>query len=374
MNGELLRLVDSIHRDKGIDKEVLFQGIESALLSAARKYCRKSKELEVTIDRKKGNIVAKDENGPIDPAFLGRVAAQAAKQVIIQKIKEAESDIIFTEMADKQGNIITGTVQRIEHNNIIVTFGKVEGVLMKNDQIPGENYRAGDRVKALVLNIKKDGSKVYLVLTRSHPDFIRRLFELEVPEISDKTVEIKGIVREAGFRTKLAVSSSNPKVDAVGACVGVRGRRIKNILEEVYGEKIDIIKWEESPELMIKNAMKPAEVEAVEVVPQTRKASVFVRPDQLSLAIGKKGQNIRLVCKLARWDIDVVGIGDTSATEVPAEASCEKPEGEAEAVPEGPAAAEAKPEEPVPEAPVQSDDSPKGIEETKEKPVEEKEG
>lgn len=321
MNGDLLRLIDSIQRDKGIDKEILFQGIESALLSAARKHYNKSESLQITIDRSSGKIKAHDDDGSVEPSFLGRIAAQTAKQVIIQKIKEAESDVIYADMEGKKGDIITGSVQRFDYGNLIVNFNKLEGILPKSEQIPIETYRPGDRIKALVLNIKKDSARVNIILSRSHPKFIQRLFELEVPEIADKIIEIRGVVREPGFRTKISVSSSNPKVDAVGACVGVRGLRIKNILEEVYGEKIDIIKWDETPEIFIKNSMKPAEVEAVEIMPDSNDARVFVRPDQLSLAIGRKGQNIRLVCKLTNWNIDVVSLGGESSEETESEKS-----------------------------------------------------
>lgn len=319
MNGELLRLVDSLHRDKGIDKEVLLKGIEDALVSAVRRHYPNSKSLKITIDRTNGQIVAHDENGPLEASFLGRISAHTAKQVILQKIKEAESDVIHAEMVKKQGELVTGSVNRMEHGTVIVNLGKAEGNLPKDEQVPGEIYRIGERIKALLLYARKDGALVNIILSRSHPNFIRRFFELEVPEIADKTVEIKAIAREAGFRTKIAVASSNSKVDAVGSCVGIRGARIKNIMEEVYGEKIDIIKWDETPEIFIKNAMKPAEVEAVEIIPDVRKARVFVSPDQLSLAIGKRGQNIRLVCRLTQWDIDVVTTEEEQTKAVEAE-------------------------------------------------------
>jgi N utilization substance protein A len=316
MNGELLRLIDSIHRDKNIDKEMLFLGIESALVFAAQKHNPNVQGLKIEIDRKTGKIVASDEKGQLDPSILDRITAHAAKQAILQKIKEAESDVIHSVMDKRQGEILTGTVQGIEHGTIMVTMGKIEGLIPKNEQIPGELYRVGDNVKALLLYSRKEGSKVNIILSRSHPNFIRRLFELEVPEIGDKTVEIKGIAREAGVRTKIAVFSSNPKVDPVGSCVGIRGARIKNIMEEVYGEKIDIIRWDEATEVLIKNSMKPAEIEAIEIIPEEKKASVFVKRDQLSLAIGKKGQNIRLVCKLVMWDIDVVVVEKNQTTTV----------------------------------------------------------
>lgn len=306
MNGELLRLIDGLHREKGIDQDVLFNSIETALLTALRKHYPNSKELKVIINRENGDITAQSEAGPIDPSFLGRISAQTAKQVIIQKIREAENMVIQTEMSHKQGDIITGTVQGTESGALIVNIGKAEGIIPRNEQIPGEVYRVGERIKALLLITRKEAGRVNIILSRSHPNFIRRLFEIEVPEISDKSIEIRELSREAGARTKIAVWSGNPKIDAVGACVGVRGNRIKNIMDEVGSEKLDIIRWDEAPEAFIKNAMKPAEVESVELIPENKRARVFVRPDQLSLAIGKKGQNIRLACRLTGWEIDVM--------------------------------------------------------------------
>ncbi|MEK7450306.1 MAG: transcription termination factor NusA [Planctomycetota bacterium] len=313
MNGELLRLIDSIHRDKRIDKEVIFEGIETALASAVRKHFEMDEIPEIKIDRTTGKIAARSESGPIDPTVLGRITAQTAKQAIIQKIKDAEGDVIFTDMETKTKEILTGSVLRFEHGNIIVTVSKIEAVLPKTEQVPGESYRIGERIKALVISVKKQGAKVKITLSRMHPDFVRRLFEREIPEIADKTVEIKDIVREGGVRTKIAVASSNPKVDATGACVGVRGARIKNIVEELNGEKIDIIQWNDDLPTLIKNAMKPVEVEAVEIDESTKRAKVFVRSDQMSLAIGKKGQNIRLASKLTKWEIDVASIESEEA-------------------------------------------------------------
>jgi len=306
MNGELLRLIDTIHRDKGIEPEALFEGIEMALLSAARKHFPKSEGLEIKIDRSTGRVTARDAQGEIDTAVLGRIAAQSAKQVIIQKIKEAESAVAYSELATKQGDILSGTVQSFEHGTIIVNLGKTEGILPRSEQVPGESYRTGERIKTLVTNVKKAASHVTIILSRAHPNFVKRLFEMEVPEIADKTVEIKAIIREAGFRTKIAVYSIHPDVDAVGACVGVKGARIKNIVAELGGEKIDIIKWDDNPQKLVENSMKPAKVRLVELFPEDKKARVMVAPDQLSLAIGKKGQNVRLACKLTGWEIDVV--------------------------------------------------------------------
>ena len=339
MNGELLRLIDSIHRDKGIDKEIIFEGLETAFASAVRKHYELLDVPEIKIDRKTGKLITGKGVAPIDPSILGRIAAQTAKQVIIQKIKEAEGDVIFIKMETKINDILAGSVLRFERGNIIITIGKTEAFLPKSEQIPGETYRIGERIKALVVNVKKQGSKVKILLSRTHPDFVRRLFELEIPEIVDKTVEIKMIVREGGGRTKIAVASNNPKVDGTGACVGVRGVRIRNIVDELGGERVDIIEWDDDLATLIKNAMKPAEVDAVELDESTKKAKVFVPGNQLALAIGKKGQNIRLVSKMAQWDIDVVSSEEDE--EVTAEAA---------PVPEAAPTEETPAEEPKPDA------------------------
>jgi len=305
MNGELLRLVDAIHRDKNIDREVLLDGIEQALASAARKVYG-SEEIEVTIDRETGEIDAMDGDEPIDPASLGRIAAQTAKQVMIQKIREAERDVIFEDYQDRVGHLVTGTVQRFEGGALVVNLGKTEGILPRSEQIPGEVYQPGDRIRVLILDARKVGPRVKIILSRTHPDMIRRLFELEVPEVAEKIIQIKELAREAGQRTKIAVTSIDSKVDCVGACVGVRGSRIKNIVDELNGEKIDIVRWNESAEVLIMAALKPAEVTSIDLDPENRRARVIVPEDQLSLAIGKRGQNVRLAGKLAKWNLDIV--------------------------------------------------------------------
>jgi N utilization substance protein A len=305
MNGELLRLVDAIHRDKNIDREVLLEGIEQALASAARKVYG-SEQITVLIHRETGEISAQDGETPINPVTLGRIAAQTAKQVMIQKIREAERDVIFEEYQNRKGQLVTGTVQRFEGGSLIVNLGKTEGILPRSEQIPGEVYQPGDRIRVLVLDVRKVGPRVKIILSRTHPDLIRRLFELEVPEVSEKIIEIKGLSREAGQRTKIAVSSIDSRVDCVGACVGVRGSRIKNIVDELNGEKIDIVRWNNSAEVLIMAALKPAEISSIELDPENRRARVIVPEDQLSLAIGKKGQNVRLASKLSGWSIDIV--------------------------------------------------------------------
>jgi N utilization substance protein A len=305
MNGELVRLIDSIHREKSIDKEILFEGIESALASAAKKHFALDDDVVVTIDRSTGDITAVEGDIEIDPISLGRIAAQTAKQIMIQKIKEAERDVIYDDFITRKGHLVNGQVMRYEGSTLIVNLGRTEGIMPKYEQIPGEVYHPGDRIRAFVLDVKKAGPRVKVILTRSHPEIVRRLFEIEVPEIADHTVEIKVLAREAGHRTKVAVVSLDPRVDCTGACVGVRGSRIKAIIDELGGEKIDIVRWNESAEVLIVQALKPAQISSVELDYDHKRAVVVVEEDQLSLAIGRKGQNVRLASKLSGWDIDI---------------------------------------------------------------------
>ena len=302
----LLRLVDLLHKDKDIDKDIVFQGIETALESAARKHLKTSEPISINIDRETGEIAAMQGEQEIDLSELGRINAQTAKQVIIQKIKEAERDVIYDEYVDRKGTIVSGMVQRFEGPTIIINLGKTEGYLPKSEQISNEYHRSGERVRCIVTEVKKVGHRVKILLSRTHSNFVRQLFELEVPEIPEKIVEIKGLVREAGYRTKIAVFSEEPNVDCVGACVGVRGTRIKNIVDELNGEKIDIIRWDDDLEVFVPNTLKPAEVTGILLSPENNVATVVVPDDQLSLAIGKRGQNVRLASKLAGWDIDII--------------------------------------------------------------------
>ena len=305
-SAEILRLVDSLHREKDIDKEVVFQGIEAALLSAARKHFGISESVRIAIDRETGAISAFDGEEEIEPPELGRIAAQTAKQVMIQKIREAERDVIFDEYEKRIGTIVAGSVQRFEGPNMIVNIGRTEGIIPRSEQIANEFYHPGERIRAMILEVKKLGHRVRIVLTRGHVDFIRRLFELEVPEIADHIIEIKGLAREPGHRTKVAVASGDSKVDCVGACVGVRGTRIRNIVDELNGEKIDIIRWNDALEVFMMNTLKPAEIANILLSPDTQSAVVLVPEDQLSLAIGKKGQNVRLAAKLTGWNLDIM--------------------------------------------------------------------
>jgi N utilization substance protein A len=302
---ELLRLVDSLHREKGIDSESVFQGIEAALLSAARKHLGASEGFVVQINRETGEVHANDGEREIDPAELGRIAAQTAKQVMIQKLREAERDSISHDFTDRVQTVVTGAVQRFEGPNIIVTLPRTEGFLPKSEQIANETYHVGERVRALVIEVRAVGTRIRVVLSRSHPEFVRRLFEIEVPEVGEGLVEIRSIAREAGYRTKIAVVSRDPRVDSVGACVGVQGSRIKSIVDELNGEKIDIVPWSDQVDTFILKTLKPAEVESIHLEEGRKHALVIVPEDQLSLAIGKRGQNVRLASKLTGWDIDI---------------------------------------------------------------------
>jgi len=304
-NPELLRLIDSIHRDKDVDKDIIFEALEAAMLSAARKQCGNRPEVTVQIDRETGAINVFDGEVQLDPLELGRISAQTAKQIIIQRIREAERDVVYADYERRIGEIVSGVIQRYEGITVVVNLGKTEGYLPKREQVPGETYRPGERVRALVLDVKKLGPKVKITLSRTHPDLIRRLFELEVPEISDHTIEIKALAREPGARSKVGVFSVDSKVDCVGACVGVRGTRIKNIVDELNGEKIDIVRWSDSMDLFIANALRPAEISTIHMDADRMRAVVLVPEDQLALGIGKKGQNVRLASKVVGWDIDI---------------------------------------------------------------------
>ena len=307
MNGpDLIRIIDLMHRDKNIPKEVIFEGIEAALQLATQKHYGTEEEIAISIDRDSGEIKAQKGELVIDPGELGRIAAQSAKQVMIQKIREAECNAIFDEYAAMKGDLVHGTVQRFEGGAATVTLGKSEAILPRGEQIPGETHHVGERVKAVILEVRKAGHRVKIILSRTHPDFVRRLFENEIPEITDRTIEIKALAREAGYRTKIAVSSIDLKVDCVGACVGVRGSRIKNIVDELGGERIDIVRWNDSLQVMIPNALQPAAIEEVFLYPRLGRAIVLVKEDQLSLAIGRRGQNVRLASKLVGWDIEIM--------------------------------------------------------------------
>ena len=302
-----MRLVDSIHRDKDVDKEIIFEALEAAMMSAARRQSEEEEEEEVAvnIDRETGAITVMAGEQELDPLALGRISAQTAKQIIIQRIREAERDVVFSDYESRVGEIVGGVIQRFEGSSIIVNLGKTEGILPRREQVNGENYRPGERIRVLVLDVKKLGPKVRISLSRTHPDLIKRLFELEVPEIADHTIEIRALAREPGTRSKIGVISNDMKVDCVGACVGVRGTRIKNIVDELNGEKIDIVRYSDSMDEFIANGLRPAEISSIYMDSTRKRAVVIVPEDQLALGIGKKGTNVRLASKLVAWDIDI---------------------------------------------------------------------
>ena len=307
---EILRLVDTIHRSKEIEKEVVFQGIEAALLSAVRRKHGESEKDNVVIDRETGVTTVIQDGQEIDPEELGRLAAMSGKQVMFQKIREAERDRIFEEYEDKIGKLVSGVVQRYEGPNLIVSLGRVEGFLPRSEQAPGERFRVGERIKSLVKDLQKSANRVKITLSRTDRELVKALFALEIPEVHDNVIEIKEIAREAGYRTKIAVTTYDTNVDCVGACVGVRGSRIKNIVDELFGEKIDIVRWNESDEVLIIQALKPAEISLLQLDDDTKKATIYVKPDQQSLAIGKRGQNVRLASKLTGWELEIEPITD----------------------------------------------------------------
>ncbi|HVX14526.1 MAG TPA: transcription termination factor NusA [Pirellulales bacterium] len=306
---EILRIVDAIHREKNIDKEIVFQAIEAALISAAKKQYGEDQDVVVNIDRTGGMISGTHNGVSLDPGEiqgLGRIVAQTAKQVIIQKVREAERDALFDEYDKEKGQLITGVVQRYEGGAATVALPNCEAILPRSEQIPGETHHANERVRATICEVKKAGSRVKVILSRTRPALVGRLFEQEIPEIADGVIEIKAMAREPGYRTKVAVSSTDQRVDCVGACVGVRGNRIKNIVDELAGERIDIVRWSDDMQVLIPNALQPAEVEEVILCSMLGRAIVLVREDQLSLAIGRRGQNVRLASKLCGWDIEIM--------------------------------------------------------------------
>lgn len=311
---EMMKLLDGIARERNIDRSVLIRDLEMAMVSAARKYFNTldTEEFTCTLDPIGGTFSMTRHGEPLemDPQAFGRIAAQTFKQVMIQKFRDDERNSIFEEFSKRMGEVVTGTAQRYEGGSLVVMIDRAEGFMPRSEQIPGEQFAPGDRVRCLILDVRDAGSQVKIVLSRGHPDFIKKLFEVEVPEVAEKVIEIKALAREAGFRTKMAVVSIDSKVDAVGACVGVRGSRIKNIVDELNGEKIDIVRWNESSQILISNALKPAEVAEVSLCFELGRATVVVREDQLSLAIGKRGQNVRLAARLTGWDVDILTQGE----------------------------------------------------------------
>ena len=308
-NEDVLRMIDVIHRDKDIPKEVIFEALEQAIAAAVRKRIGAGDDLIVSIDRPTGEVSIEDDEGEYEFELdqLGRIAAQAFKQVMMQKLREGERDVLFDEFETRVGQLVNGTVQRFDGDNLVVNLGRTEAYLPREERVRGETFSPGDRIRAIVLEVSKDGPRIRILVSRAHPDLVRRLFELEVPEIADEIIEIKRVVREPGYRTKMAVISQDPKIDCIGACVGVRGSRIKAVIDELRGERIDIIRWSDSLETLIMNGLKPAVIHLDNIYADvdSHTAVVIVDEDQQSLAIGKKGQNVRLASRLCGWDIDI---------------------------------------------------------------------
>lgn len=335
---DLEQIVNQVGRDKGIDKKVLISALESAVLSAAKKHFGHNRNLEATYNSEMGEIEviefrtvvdditdaatqmtkeeARKEFDPdcevgdelgrkLNSEALGRIAAQTAKHVIFQRLRDAERDIIYAEYRDRKGEVVNGIVQRFERGNVIVNLGRTDALLPEREQIPRERYRQNDRVRAMILDIDAQSRGPQVILTRSHPEFMRKLFEVEVPEISEGTIEIKSVAREPGERAKIAVYSSDPSVDPVGACVGIKGSRVQAVVSELRGEKIDIITWTADAPSFVARSLAPAEVVRVIVDEDEHAMEVVVSDEQLSLAIGRRGQNVKLASKLTGWRIDV---------------------------------------------------------------------
>lgn len=337
MNADFLAVLEFWEREKGINRDVLVGAVQEALLSAAKKAVGPARELRVVIDNKNGDIkafaklivadkvvskhdqlwlfdarrlkpdvqVGEELEVEVTPVGFGRIAAQYAKQALMQHIRRAEKQLIFSEFKDRVGDIISGTVRRFDRSDVLVDLGKYEALLPNRERVPTEEYQVGERIRCYVKAVEQGAHGPEIILSRADPRFVVKLFQVEVSEISDGTIEIKGIAREPGFRTKLAVWTRDEKVDPVGACVGLRGQRVKNIVRELNNEKVDIIRWDSSIRNFITNALQPAKLKAFEVDEASKRVKVTVSPDQLSLAIGKRGQNARLTSKLTGWQVDI---------------------------------------------------------------------
>ena len=337
MNIEFIDALEQIQQDKGISKEVLIEAIEAALISSYKRNFGQSHHVRVEISRDSGEVkvfgqkrvvgkiddetqeISLEEAREIDPSYqlddvvekevtprdFGRIAAQTAKQVVVQRIREAERGVVYDEFINRESDIIAGVVARLVRGTVLINLGKAEAILGHNEQMPGEIYQPGDRIKTYIVEVKKTTKGPQILVSRTHPGLIKRLFELEVPEIHDGVVEIKSISREAGYRTKIAVDTKETNVDPVGACVGQKGVRVQSIVNELKGEKIDIIRYSENPENFITSSLSPAKVSKTIVWEETKSARVVVPDYQLSLAIGKEGQNARLAAKLTGWKIDI---------------------------------------------------------------------
>jgi N utilization substance protein A len=337
MNSELIAALDYFEREKGIKREILIEAVSTALLSASKKSVGPARDLRIDINAKTGVIRAlaslqvvekvvevHDEirisdarkykadvqlgdtiEVEVTPKDFGRISAQTAKQAMLQRIRQAEKEMMYDEFKDRAGEIVSGTVRRFERSDVIMDLGKFDAIMLSKERVVTEDYNIGDRLRAYVVAVENGLRGPEIILSRSHPNFVRRLFELEVSEINDRTVEIRGLAREAGYRTKIAVHSANDKVDPVGACVGMRGSRVKNIVRELNNEKVDIIRWHADPREFILEALKPARIKGLTLDPEKKVAQIRVDEDQLSLAIGKRGQNARLTAKLTGWEINI---------------------------------------------------------------------
>jgi len=337
MNAEFIAMLDYLERERGIKREILIEAVSNALLSTSKKRVGASRYLHIDINSKTGEIRAlanlivvekvsnpqdeislekarkikptaqlgEDVEVEVTPKNFGRIAAQTAKQAMMQRIRQVEKEMIYEEFKDRAGEIVSGTVRRFDSSDVVLDLGKFEAVMPQRERVVIEDYNVGDRLRAYVVAVENGVRGPEIVISRSHPNFVRRLFELEVSEIADGTVEIRGIAREAGYRTKIAVFSDNPKVDPVGACVGMRGSRVKNIVRELNNEKVDIIRWSSDPKEFVLEALKPAKVKNLVFDVEKKAATISVDEDQLSLAIGKKGQNARLTSRLTGWEINI---------------------------------------------------------------------
>ena len=303
---DILRYVDSLHREKNIEKELVFIAIESALQTAAKRQYGEEADITVQLDRENGRIHAVLAGEQLGEDQIGRIGAQTAKQVIIQKVKEAERDSLMLEYREQIGDIVSGIIGRADGGVATVNLGNVEAILPRSEQIPGETLHAGERVRAVVFEVRATGNRVRVVLSRTRPQLVQRLFEQEIPEIGEEIISIQSISREPGYRSKVAVSSVDSQIDPIAVCVGYRGSRIKAVREELAGEHIDVVRYSDDPEVLIPNALQPAEVEQVLLCDMIGRAIVLVQEDQLSLAIGRRGQNVRLGSKLCGWDIEIM--------------------------------------------------------------------
>ncbi len=337
-NKELILALEELEKEKGIKKEYLLESIETALVTAYKRNFDSLENVRVEMDKQTGAThvysikevmkKANDEDTEISikeakkinpdleegdtveveivPRDFGRIAAQTAKQVIIQKLRELEREIIYNEFNDRKGEIVSGLIQKADHNIVVMDLGKLEGVMPSKEQIPTETYKVNDKIKGYVLDVEKGAKGApQVIVSRSHPDFVRKLLEFEIPEIYEGVIEIKSVSRDPGYRSKVAVYSPDPNIDPVGSCVGQKGVRIQNVINELHGEKIDVIEWNEDPAIYIASALLPAQILAVDIKDEEKFAQVIVPDDQLSLAIGKAGQNARLAARLTNWKIDI---------------------------------------------------------------------